>query len=155
MQYEVRFQNGIECGGAYIKLLTDTPDFSAESFADNTPYTIMFGPDKCGSTNKVQLPLAVTYICVCVLFREEESIVFLCSCRVTTSISSFVSPSCRFTSSFGTRTQCRRNGRRSIWRARPPSKRTASPTFTLSTSARTTPSTSTSTRRRYVEMSRE
>jgi calnexin len=53
VQYEVRFQNGIECGGAYIKLLTNTPGFSAEAFADNTPYTIMFGPDKCGSTNKV------------------------------------------------------------------------------------------------------
>lgn len=28
VQYEVNFQNGIECGGAYVKLLTETPDLS-------------------------------------------------------------------------------------------------------------------------------
>ncbi|XP_074651742.1 calnexin-like isoform X2 [Tubulanus polymorphus] len=47
-QYEVRFQNGIECGGAYIKLLSDNPDLDLKQFRDKTPYTIMFGPDKCG-----------------------------------------------------------------------------------------------------------
>ncbi|KAH9267240.1 hypothetical protein BASA84_000782 [Batrachochytrium salamandrivorans] len=53
VQYEVKLQNGLECGGAYIKLLTHDPSYEADSFEDKTPYTIMFGPDKCGATNKV------------------------------------------------------------------------------------------------------
>ncbi|KAI9593289.1 Calreticulin family-domain-containing protein [Syncephalis fuscata] len=55
LQYEVKMQNPVECGGAYLKLLTHQKDgkFDPEKFDDKTPYTIMFGPDKCGSTNKV------------------------------------------------------------------------------------------------------
>ncbi|KAJ2996557.1 hypothetical protein HDV02_006390 [Globomyces sp. JEL0801] len=53
LQYEVKTQNGLECGGAYIKLLTYDPKFSPDVFGDKTPYTIMFGPDKCGLNNKV------------------------------------------------------------------------------------------------------
>ncbi|CAK8674977.1 unnamed protein product [Clavelina lepadiformis] len=53
MQYEVNFQNGIECGGAYVKLLSHSEDFDLEQFQDKTPYTIMFGPDKCGEDYKL------------------------------------------------------------------------------------------------------
>ncbi|KAF0037935.1 hypothetical protein F2P81_010809 [Scophthalmus maximus] len=53
LQYEVNFQDGIDCGGAYIKLLSDTGDSSLEDFHDRTPYTIMFGPDKCGEDYKL------------------------------------------------------------------------------------------------------
>ncbi|EGF83327.1 hypothetical protein BATDEDRAFT_84872 [Batrachochytrium dendrobatidis JAM81] len=53
VQYEVKLQNGLECGGAYIKLLSYNDKYQADSFEDKTPYTIMFGPDKCGTTNKV------------------------------------------------------------------------------------------------------
>uniref|UniRef100_A0A4W3HF54 Calnexin n=1 Tax=Callorhinchus milii TaxID=7868 RepID=A0A4W3HF54_CALMI len=53
LQYEVNFQNGIECGGAYIKLLSKTKDLVLEKFYDKTPYTIMFGPDKCGEDYKL------------------------------------------------------------------------------------------------------
>ncbi|XP_072368791.1 LOW QUALITY PROTEIN: calnexin [Scyliorhinus torazame] len=53
IQYEVNFQNGIECGGAYIKLLSKTKDLILEKFVDKTPYTIMFGPDKCGEDYKL------------------------------------------------------------------------------------------------------
>jgi len=52
VQYEVRLQKGLDCGGAYMKLLTKSDD-KVEDFHDKTPYTIMFGPDKCGVTNKV------------------------------------------------------------------------------------------------------
>ncbi|XP_062243246.1 calmegin [Platichthys flesus] len=55
IQYEVNFQNGIDCGGAYIKLLSDAGDFNLEEFHDHTPYTIMFGPDKCGEDYKLHL----------------------------------------------------------------------------------------------------
>uniref|UniRef100_A0A672Z4H7 Calmegin n=1 Tax=Sphaeramia orbicularis TaxID=375764 RepID=A0A672Z4H7_9TELE len=53
IQYEVNFQDGIDCGGAYIKLLSDTGSLNLEQFHDRTPYTIMFGPDKCGEDYKL------------------------------------------------------------------------------------------------------
>ncbi|XP_072477201.1 calmegin isoform X2 [Notamacropus eugenii] len=55
VQYEVNFQNGMDCGGAYIKLLTDNDYLNLENFFDKTPYTIMFGPDKCGEDHKLHL----------------------------------------------------------------------------------------------------
>ncbi|CRK22367.1 hypothetical protein BN1708_013402 [Verticillium longisporum] len=53
VQYEVKLQNGLECGGAYLKLLRDNKALHQEEFSNATPYVIMFGPDKCGHTNKV------------------------------------------------------------------------------------------------------
>lgn len=50
-QFEVKFQHGISCGGAYFKLLSE--GFDPETFSDATPFEIMFGPDICGSTSKV------------------------------------------------------------------------------------------------------
>ncbi|XP_072519938.1 calnexin isoform X3 [Salminus brasiliensis] len=67
LQYEVLFQNGIDCGGAYIKLLAYSDDLRLSQLNDATPYTIMFCPDKCGSTYKVHFifrhrnPLTGTY----------------------------------------------------------------------------------------------
>lgn len=52
-RYEVRFQNGQECGGAYLKLLSQVPNMDLRSYHDKTPYTLMFGPDKCGNDHKV------------------------------------------------------------------------------------------------------
>jgi calnexin len=46
-------QDGLECGGAYMKLLKDSKALHAEEFSNTSPYVIMFGPDKCGATNKV------------------------------------------------------------------------------------------------------
>jgi len=43
---------------AYIKLLSDSDEgVHAQEFSDKTPYSIMFGPDKCGATNKVHVIL--------------------------------------------------------------------------------------------------
>ncbi|XP_057949120.1 calnexin homolog [Malania oleifera] len=54
LQFEVRFQNGLECGGAYLKYLrTQEAGWKPKEFDNESPYSIMFGPDKCGSTNKV------------------------------------------------------------------------------------------------------
>lgn len=54
VQYEVIFQEGQECGGAYLKLLSVDPKHKdLKDFHDKTPYTIMFGPDKCGNDHKV------------------------------------------------------------------------------------------------------
>jgi len=46
--------DGLECGGAYLKLLKENADLHAEEFSNASPYVIMFGPDKCGATNKVR-----------------------------------------------------------------------------------------------------
>ncbi|KAL0429687.1 UNVERIFIED_CONTAM: Calnexin1 [Sesamum radiatum] len=58
LQYEVRLQNGLECGGAYIKYLRpQVAGWAPKEFDNESPYTIMFGPDKCGVTNKVHFIL--------------------------------------------------------------------------------------------------
>jgi hypothetical protein len=36
-----------------MKLLQDNAALHAEEFSNASPYIIMFGPDKCGATNKV------------------------------------------------------------------------------------------------------
>ncbi len=54
LQYELKLTDGLTCGGAYLKFLTATADFDPAELTDGTPYTVMFGPDKCGSTNKVR-----------------------------------------------------------------------------------------------------
>lgn len=52
LQYEVLFQDNQECGGAYLKLLSEGSEGNnLKLFHDKTPYTIMFGPDKCGNNN--------------------------------------------------------------------------------------------------------
>jgi calnexin len=57
IQYELKLEEPLQCGGAYIKL----PQYHVEDVGamhSETPYTIMFGPDKCGSaTNKVHFIL--------------------------------------------------------------------------------------------------
>nr|ACN41018.1 unknown [Picea sitchensis] len=54
LQYEVRLQNGLECGGAYLKYLRpQEAGWKPAEFDNESPYSIMFGPDKCGATNKV------------------------------------------------------------------------------------------------------
>ncbi|KAI1691616.1 calreticulin family domain-containing protein [Ditylenchus destructor] len=54
VQYEVKYEEGQECGGGYVKLLSVDPK---AVFHDKTPYTIMFGPDKCGMSAKVHFIL--------------------------------------------------------------------------------------------------
>ena len=42
---------------ADLKLLSASDALTADGFKADTPYTIMFGPDKCGETNKVHFIL--------------------------------------------------------------------------------------------------
>eukprot|EP00850_Spirogloea_muscicola_P010993 SM000066S20468 [mRNA] locus=s66:567993:571870:+ [translate_table: standard] len=73
LQYDLRLQGGLECGGAYLKFLMDQArphstdcdasglmllayleaGWNPSQFSNESPYSIMFGPDKCGGTNKV------------------------------------------------------------------------------------------------------
>ncbi|GIL85126.1 hypothetical protein Vretimale_9965 [Volvox reticuliferus] len=57
VQYEVKYEDGVTCGGSYLKLLTAEPSFAPDGLVDTTPYSIMFGPDRCGATSKVHLIL--------------------------------------------------------------------------------------------------
>ncbi|XP_015794452.1 calnexin-like [Tetranychus urticae] len=52
IQYDVQFRNGQECGGAYIKLLS-APSGNLSRINDQSRYSIMFGPDKCGSDHRL------------------------------------------------------------------------------------------------------
>jgi len=49
-------QKGLTCGGAYLKVF-DSQGKDASEFDNETPYLIMFGPDRCGGTDKVHFIL--------------------------------------------------------------------------------------------------
>merc|ERR1711959_138621 len=48
IQYSVKFEQDIDCGGGYLKIGA----FEPESFEGESKYNIMFGPDVCGSSTK-------------------------------------------------------------------------------------------------------
>jgi len=50
IQYSVKFTKTPECGGSYIKLLSNS---DPKTFDNESPYNIMFGPDQCGGTKRV------------------------------------------------------------------------------------------------------
>ncbi|KAJ1731539.1 hypothetical protein LPJ72_003884 [Coemansia sp. Benny D160-2] len=50
VQFTVKYEQDIDCGGAYLKLLP--PTLEPEKFDGDSEYEIMFGPDICGSTNR-------------------------------------------------------------------------------------------------------
>ena len=47
IQYTVKHEQKLDCGGAYIKLLPG--GFDKKEFGGDTDYSIMFGPDICGT----------------------------------------------------------------------------------------------------------
>lgn len=60
VQYEVKYTSPLSCAGSYIKLLDNDAikSFSSHNdMTDSTPYIIMFGPDKCGTNDKVHFIL--------------------------------------------------------------------------------------------------
>lgn len=57
IQYSVKNEHKMDCGGAYIKLLPGGDKFDSAKFGGDTPYTIMFGPDICGSTKRTHVIL--------------------------------------------------------------------------------------------------
>lgn len=58
LQYSVKFEQDIECGGGYIKLLSGY--VNQKKFGGDTPYSLMFGPDICGTQTK-KLHVIVSY----------------------------------------------------------------------------------------------
>ena len=54
VQFSVKHEQNIDCGGGYVKLFPSTQDQTAVN--GDSPYNIMFGPDICGpGTRKVGL----------------------------------------------------------------------------------------------------
>jgi len=53
VQYSVKHEQGIDCGGGYIKLLPAGLD--QEKFNGDNAYNLMFGPDICGHTKKTHV----------------------------------------------------------------------------------------------------
>lgn len=51
IQYELKLEEGLNCGGAYIKLPRYGESVDFNLLNNETPYTIMFGPDRCGANN--------------------------------------------------------------------------------------------------------
>jgi len=57
IQYAVKHEQNIDCGGAYIKLLPGGDKFDSDKFGGDAPYGIMFGPDICGGTKRTHVIL--------------------------------------------------------------------------------------------------
>jgi len=51
VQYSVKHEQNIDCGGGYLKILPAGLD--QENFHGDSKYNIMFGPDICGTTKRV------------------------------------------------------------------------------------------------------
>ena len=53
VQYQVKYEKDLGCGGGYLKLGPSTEDLS--QFGDPTKYNIMFGPDQCNAEKRTHL----------------------------------------------------------------------------------------------------
>jgi len=51
IQFSVKHQQNIDCGGGYIKVLPG--GYDAGAFSGDSSYNIMFGPDICGPSHKI------------------------------------------------------------------------------------------------------
>jgi len=55
LQFSVRHEQNIDCGGGYVKLLPAGLD--QENFNGDSDYNVMFGPDICGGTKRTHVIL--------------------------------------------------------------------------------------------------
>ncbi|KAI8930242.1 Calreticulin family-domain-containing protein [Entophlyctis helioformis] len=53
LQFSAKFEQNIDCGGGYIKLIPKP--FEPKAFEGSTKYNIMFGPDICGMDKKTHV----------------------------------------------------------------------------------------------------
>lgn len=53
VQFTVKHEQKIDCGGGYLKLMPSTVD--PKDFHGESPYNIMFGPDICGASKRTHL----------------------------------------------------------------------------------------------------
>jgi calreticulin len=55
IQFTVKHEQQIDCGGGYVKLLKS--GFEPNDFSGETPFYVMFGPDICGGEKRTHLLL--------------------------------------------------------------------------------------------------
>jgi len=72
LQFSVKHEQDIDCGGAYVKLLPKGLD--QKSFNGDSPYHIMFGPDVCGPSNR-KVHAILTYKGTNHLIKEEVPLI--------------------------------------------------------------------------------
>jgi len=53
IQFSVKHEQGIDCGGGYVKILP--PGYDAAKLNGESKYNIMFGPDICGGDKKTHV----------------------------------------------------------------------------------------------------
>jgi len=53
IQYQVKYEKDLGCGGGYLKIGPKQDDLT--QFGDPTPYNIMFGPDQCNADKRTHL----------------------------------------------------------------------------------------------------
>lgn len=53
IQFTVKNEQHLDCGGGYIKILPE--GFDQPNFSGETPYLVMFGPDQCGSERRTHV----------------------------------------------------------------------------------------------------
>ena len=59
-QYEVQITDTHACGGAYLKLTSHQDGWRPERVGKRTPYTVMFGPDRCGAAARASRAAGVS-----------------------------------------------------------------------------------------------
>jgi calnexin len=55
VQFDTTATEGHSCGGRYIKLLTHDEAFRPQDLSNSTPFSILFGPDKCDPEGQIRL----------------------------------------------------------------------------------------------------
>jgi len=71
IQYSVKNEHKMDCGGAYLKLLPGGDKFDSAKFGGDTPYAIMFGPDICGPNKRTHVILHYKKKSVNLLINNE------------------------------------------------------------------------------------
>lgn len=56
-QYTVKFEQVMDCGGGYVKLLNE--NFDQDTFGGDSAFLLMFGPDICGPNNRILVTLSL------------------------------------------------------------------------------------------------
>lgn len=57
VQFDSTATEGHTCGGRYLKLLTHNVSLSSKDLSNSTPFSILFGPDKCDPMGQIRLIL--------------------------------------------------------------------------------------------------
>ncbi len=81
IQYEIKFEEVLACGGAYVKLLRDITDFGDVN--KDTPYSILFGPDKVTHSLTYSFTHLLTYLLTPISVDQiKVKFILLCNIKI-------------------------------------------------------------------------